>query len=313
MGDAALEEWARAQMAAGSSSFAMAARVMPRAARRDAMLLYGWCRHCDDMIDGQDMGGALREPPQAEQLLRLARLEDQTAAALAGADGLDPPFAALARVAARHDFPDAWPRDLLEGFRWDVERRPFVSIEDTLRYSYHVAGVVGVMMARIMGVRDPVVLDRACDLGLAFQLTNIARDVQEDARAGRAYLPADWLAEAGVRLDPEAPDPAVFPLVLRLLDMAEPYYASARVGIRALPPGCAWGIASAARIYRQIGVRLRQAGPAALSGRVSTGTGEKLRLVVSGLGDAAASRLPARETPREGLWTRPRSPGDQTS
>ena len=78
----------------------------------------------------------------------------------------------------------------------------YLTLDDTLLYSYHVAGVVGAMMASIMGVRDPSILKRAVDLGIAFQLTNISRDVMEDAADDRIYLPSDWLAAEGVASEP---------------------------------------------------------------------------------------------------------------
>src|SRR5690606_37267384 len=106
---------------------------------------------------------------------------DVCSAALAGEPSDEYIFEALRRVISRHQIPHRHPQELLTGFEMDVEARRYRTIEETLDYCYHVAGVVGVMMAMIMGVRDKVVLDRACDLGIAFQLTNIARDVIDDA------------------------------------------------------------------------------------------------------------------------------------
>jgi len=110
-------------------------------------------------------------------------------------------------------------------------------VDDILDYSYHVAGVVGVMMANIMGVRDEATLDRASDLGLAFQLTNIARDVIDDAKADRVFVPQDLLTAAGAPVDAEAQMdranwPALHKAACTQLDIAEKYYASAKVGIR---------------------------------------------------------------------------------
>ena len=183
----------QAAIAAGSQSFAAAAKLMPAGIREDTVMLYAWCRHADDVVDGQELGST----PQAggDPADRLARLKADTMEALHGSGPVSAPFAALRAVARRHDFPDRWPLDLIDGFAMDVQGRDYRTLNDTLDYSYHVAGVVGVMMARVMGVRDQAVLDRACDLGLAFQLTNIARDVIDDARIGRLYLPGDWLAD----------------------------------------------------------------------------------------------------------------------
>ncbi|MRX51650.1 phytoene/squalene synthase family protein [Paracoccus sp. S-4012] len=295
----------QAAIAAGSQSFAAAARLMPPGIREDTVMLYAWCRHADDVVDGQTLGGS----PEAmgDPAARLARLKAETLVALHGSGPLSPPFAALRAVARRHDFPERWPMDLIDGFAMDVAGRDYRTLNDTLDYAYHVAGVVGVMMARVMGVRDPEVLDRACDLGLAFQLTNIARDVVEDARIGRVYHPREWLDAAGAEICGEIPSPALHAVILRLLDAAEPYYASAFAGLPALPPRCAWSIAAAARIYRAIGTRIRHGGPEAYRRRISTSGLAKTGLALRGLGDAAASRIAPPTASRDGLWTRPRA------
>lgn len=294
----------QAAIAAGSQSFAAAAKLMPAGIREDTVMLYAWCRHADDVVDGQELGST----PQAggDPADRLARLKADTMEALHGSGPVSAPFAALRAVARRHDFPDRWPLDLIDGFAMDVQGRDYRTLNDTLDYSYHVAGVVGVMMARVMGVRDQAVLDRACDLGLAFQLTNIARDVIDDARIGRLYLPGDWLEEAGASVEGNIPSPQLYGVILRLLDAAEPYYASAFAGLPALPARCAWSIAAAARIYRAIGTRIRRGGPEAYRQRIGTSGAAKAGLAVLALGDAGVSRVIPRQVPRDGLWTRPR-------
>ena len=294
----------QAAIAAGSQSFAAAAKLMPAGIREDTVMLYAWCRHADDVVDGQELGST----PQAggDPAERLARLKADTMEALHGSGPVSAPFAALRAVARRHDFPDRWPLDLIDGFAMDVRGRDYRTLNDTLDYSYHVAGVVGVMMARVMGVRDQAVLDRACDLGLAFQLTNIARDVIGDARIGRLYLPGDWLEEAGASVEGNIPSPQLYGVILRLLDAAEPYYASAFAGLPALPARCAWSIAAAARIYRAIGTRIRRGGPEAYRQRIGTSGAAKAGLAVLALGDAGVSRVIPRQAPRDGLWTRPR-------
>lgn len=289
----------------GSQSFAAAARLMPPGIRDDTVMLYAWCRHADDLIDGQELG----DSPQiiADPRGRLQALRAETLAALEGDGPVSAPFAALRAVARRHDFPQRWPLDLVQGFAMDVEERRYRTLDDVLEYSYHVAGVVGVMMARIMGVRDAHVLDRACDLGLAFQLTNIARDVMDDHAVGRCYLPADWLDQAGARVEGPIPSLELYGVILRLMDAAEPYYASARVGLGALPPRCAWSIAAALRIYHAIGTRIRKGGPQAYRHRISTSKPAKIALVARGGLDLGRSRLPGARVSRDGLWTRPRT------
>jgi len=295
-------------IASGSQSFAAAARLFDRQTREDAVMLYAWCRHCDDVVDGQTMGHEQREDFRDGQRQRLDLLRRQTDLALGGGSTEDPVFEALRRVVERHRIPGRHPQELLAGFEMDVSGRHYATISDTLDYCYHVAGVVGVMMAMIMGVRDETTLDRACDLGLAFQLTNIARDVVEDARAGRVYLPADILAQNGIaEIDPEdlSQRPALHAAALELLDLSEDYYRSAYHGLAALPPRSAWAIATARRVYRAIGGKLRAGGYAAWDRRVSTTKAEKGGLLVMALGDVARTRRAGGGEPRTGLWQRP--------
>jgi phytoene synthase len=212
-------------------------------------------------------------------------------------------------VALRHRIAPRFAFDHLAGFAMDVDGARYETIDDTLRYCYHVAGVVGLMMASIMGAHEPRVLDRACDLGLAFQLTNIARDIVEDARMGRCYVPAQWLREAGIPLD-EVAEPrhraALAQVAARLVDHAEPYYDSAREGIAALPLRSAWAIASARNVYRQIGVEVKRRGPRAWDERAGTSKAMKLWLLVKGGASALGSRLTLRGRARPAdLWQRP--------
>lgn len=302
----------KASIVKGSKSFRSASRLFDAEVREDAWLLYAWCRRCDDEIDGQDHGFGHENLSPEEQQRRLARLYDQTRRALAGEAMDDQTFAAFQRVALRHRLPERWPLDLLDGFAMDVEHREYRTIDDVLTYCWHVAGVVGVMMARVMHVTDAAVLRRAQDLGLAFQLTNISRDVIEDAQDGRVYLPADWLVEAG--LEPTAAavaDPvnraAVHAVTQRLLAVAEPYYDSARDGLRGLPFRSSMAIAAARGVYREIGRKVVRRGPDAWDKRVSVGKAMKLWLFGRGALIAIWTQTLDRGHPapaRPDLWTR---------
>lgn len=295
----------------GSKSFRSASRLFDPAVREDAWLLYAWCRRCDDEIDGQDHGFGHEELSADEQKRRLEGLYRQTRRALAGETMDDQTFAAFQRVALRHRLPERWPLDLLDGFAMDVEHREYRTLDDVMAYCWHVAGVVGVMMARVMGVFDAEVLRRAQDLGLAFQLTNISRDVVEDAQNGRVYLPSDWLVEAGLEPTPEAvADPknraAVHAVTTRLLAAAEPYYDSARVGLRGLPFRSSMAIAAARGVYREIGRKVVRLGPDGLERRVSVGKPMKLWLFGRSVLIAMWTRVLDRGRPapmRPALWT----------
>ena len=293
----------------GSKSFALASRVLPPALRDDASMLYAWCRYCDDVIDGQEMGHGQIEDYKTGQGERLEMLREKTARALSGKPMEDPVFAGLARVVKTHEINHRHPFDLLKGFEMDTEDRVYKSVDDILDYAYHVAGVVGVMMANIMGVRDDATLDRASDLGLAFQLTNIARDVIDDAQADRVFVPQDLLSKHGA---PNAAQelaqrdnwPSAYKAACEQLDIAEAYYRSAKVGIRELDFRCAWAISAALKVYREIGEVLRSGGPEAWEGRVGAGKGRKLALAIGAAGPAIR-RAKVEEVSREGFYERP--------
>lgn len=298
---------------AGSKSFAAAARLFDPKTRASAYLLYAWCRHCDDVIDGQARGFrrdglAPHEPHQALETLRKL-----TADAFDGKPMADPVFAAFQRVVHKHALPQRHPFELLDGFAMDVAGRRYETIEDTLSYCYHVAGVVGVMMAIIMGAQGEDTLDRASDLGLAFQLTNIVRDIVDDAAVGRLYLPRQWLREAGIPLDAVAHKihrPALFGVAQRMLGTAETYYTSSQAGVAHLPIRSAWAVATARVVYREIGREVMRRGPKAWDRRVSTSKLQKVGAIMNGGSNALTAVAVARLTtpkPRIGLWTRPRS------
>jgi 15-cis-phytoene synthase len=306
---AALVVHARDSIARGSRSFALASKLFDPVTRERAWLLYAWCRACDDLADGQEMGHnmAAVADPQA----RLALIRTRTAAALAGEASGDPAFDGFGVVARESAIPAALAEDLIAGFALDADGWRPQDEDDLYRYCYHVAGAVGVMMALVMGVPpgDAATLDRACDLGLAFQLSNIARDVGEDAGAGRVYLPATWLAEQGIAADglllPEN-RARTASLTRRLAERAADYEASARFGAAALPFRSAWAVLAAAGIYGGIGRAVALRGADALDRRVTTGAAAKLGWVARAW--AQAKRRGQDETlPRPShLWTRPR-------
>ena len=298
----------RASITVGSKSFRAASRLFDRRTREEAWLLYAWCRHCDDQVDGQDHGRGQTVLGPEEQRARLDRLREQTREALAGRPVHDPAFAAFQRVA--RELPPRFPLALLDGFAMDVEARRYGTLEETLDYCWHVAGVVGVMMTHVMGAREAETLRRAQDLGLAFQLTNIARDVVEDAENSRVYLPAAWLEEAGVpplASAVSAPEnrEAVHATAARLVAAAEPYYDSAREGLAGLPFRSALAVAAARGVYREIGHKLVRGGPAAWDRRVVVGRPMKLWLFARALLIAVRTRLPLSSPPRPaGLWSK---------
>ncbi len=282
----------------------MASRLFDRETRERTWLLYAWCRRCDDLADDQDHGHALGAQAGAED--RLAAIREMTSKALAGEKTGDPAFDALGLVACETGLTPHMADDVIAGFALDAADWRPRSEADLMRYCFHVAGAVGVMMAVVMGVdpQDGDTLDRACDLGLAFQLANIARDLGEDAAAGRCYLPAEWLEQAGIpagqHMQP-AFRPALVPLAARLAVLAQEHEQAARIGAARLRFRQRWAILSAAGIYGSISRKVARAGVRAWDKRQTTSGAEKLGHVTDALRQALTHPAEMERPPR---WNR---------
>ena len=237
----------------GSRTFFAASFLLPRRVSGPASAVYALCREADDAIDCQ--GG------RAEVLVALRERLDRIYAGRPGPSAVDRAFA---DVVERFGLPRALPEALLEGLGWDAACRRYETLPELRAYAARVAGAVGAMMAVLMGARAPGILARACELGVAMQLTNIARDVGEDARTGRVYLPLAWLREAGIDPDRWLETPrwtvALGSVVARLLDEAEALYARAAAGVPHLPLDCRPGIHAARLLYAAIGSEIRRTG-----------------------------------------------------
>ena len=261
---------------AGSKSFYAASLLLPRQTRGPATALYAFCRLADDAID-EGPGDAAT----------IDALRERIAAAYAGRPQDHAADRAFSATVRRFALPEAVPLALIEGFAWDAQARRYETFEELCDYAARVAGSVGVMMATVMDRRSADVLARAADLGVAMQLTNIARDIGEDARKGRLYLPLAWLRESGI--DPEAflakPEftPALGGLVAKLLTEAERLYARADSGIGQLPAGCRAGIRAARLIYAGIGHEVVRAGCDSVSRRAVVSKSRKVGLLARSL------------------------------
>ena len=268
----------------GSLSFHAASRLLPARVRDPALALYAFCRLADDAVD-------LSSDPGAAVL----RLGERLDAVYAGTPRDAPADRAFAAVVEAHAMPRALPDALIEGLAWDALGREYRTLEDLHAYAARVAGAVGAMMCVLMDVRDRDALARACDLGAAMQLTNIARDVGEDAAMGRVYLPLGWLAEAGTDraaflADPR-PTEAVRAMVRRLLGEARALYFRSEAGIAALPLAARPGIWAARLVYAGIGGAVARAGHDSVTRRARTGRAAKAGWLALAAARAGAGAL----------------------
>jgi phytoene synthase len=274
----------REMLRGGSRTFFAASLVLPRSVRGPATGLYAFCRLADDAIDhGRDRHAAL------------AALRDRLDRIYAGQPLDIAADRAFADSVNRFAIPKAFPAALLEGFEWDAGNRRYENLSALNAYAVRVAGTVGAMMAMVMDVRRPELVARACDLGVAMQLTNIARDVGEDARCGRLYLPLDWLREAGIDAElwlarPQC-DARLKSVVARLLKAAAELYARADAGIANLPTACRPGMYAARLLYAEIGHELERRGLDSVNQRAVVPWQRKARILADAM--VAATRAPA--------------------
>jgi phytoene synthase len=271
----------------GSKSFFAASLLLPKRTRAPATALYAFCRLADDAIDmGTDPHLAMHDLQ-----MRLGLIYD-------GRPGPADVDRALAHVVHRFAIPRALLDALLEGFLWDAQGRKYETLEDIEAYSARVAGTVGAMMALIMGARSETALCRACELGVAMQLTNIARDIGEDARNGRLYIPRAWFTEAGMDADSWLANPrfdtTIAQFTQRLLDRADALYQRGDMGVQELPWDCRPAILAARLVYAEIGRQLERAGLNSVNHR--TVVSKRRKLVLIARAAAMAVNAPAIET-----------------
>lgn len=253
----------------GSRSFFAASHLLPAKVRDPALALYAFCRLADDAVDLHH-----------EKAAAVLSLRDRLDLVYQGSPRNAPADRAFAAMVEEHDMPRVLPDALIEGLAWDAMERQYATLSDVRAYSARVAAAVGAMMTVLMGVRDRDALARACDLGVAMQLTNISRDVGEDALEGRLYLPHDLMEDEGV--DPEkflaAPkhSRAIGRVTRRLLAEAQRLYLRSEPGIAALPLGCRPGIFAARHIYAGIGSEVRRNDFDSFSKRARTNSKQKL-------------------------------------
>lgn len=281
-------EAASAVLARKSKSFALASRLLPRRCRGDVAVLYAYCRRADDAVD---------EAPPEERHQRVEALFEELASVYAGAPQNDSLLADFQRVVRAYGIPETYPRALLEGMRSDLGPVRIASESELLLYAHRVAGVVGLMLCHVFTLSDRRALVNADHLGIAMQLTNICRDVLEDFRRDRVYLPVDLLCASGVpALEPPTGElthvRAELAVAVRsVLELADRYYASGDLGLSALPFRIALSVRAARLIYSAIGRELARRGHDVLARRAVVPLSRKLALVGRALVLEVAARV----------------------
>ena len=262
----------RELMRGGSKSFFAASKLLPVRLRPPATALYAYCRLADDAIDlGHDLQLAMQD------------LQHRLDEIYEGRPGTLDADRALAHVVHRYGIPRGLLDALLDGFLWDTQDRRYETLADVEAYGARVAGTVGAMMSIIMGASTDTAIARACEMGVAMQLTNIARDVGEDARNGRLYLPRAWFREIGMDADAWIANPVfdarIAGFTQRLLLRADVLYRRGEFGLAELPWDCRPAIQAARLVYAEIGKKLEREGLNSIDHRTVVSTSRKLALI----------------------------------
>ncbi len=253
-----------------SRSFSLAARFLPSDVRRNAEILYAWCRWCDDAVDAS--------PDRETAKRQLDMLREDVVRVYQG-DAVEHTASTwLAEVVTECRIPKSLPMELLDGMEMDLEDYPVLSENDLELYCYRAAGTVGLMMCHVLGTHASVALAQARSLGIAMQLTNIARDVREDWLRGRCYLPRDWLLSGTTAMQLPCND-QVHSAVKQILDMADREYIKGEAGIGELPKNTRVAILLAAKGYREIGNEIKRRDYRVMDGRALVSTWRKLFIV----------------------------------
>ena len=255
-----------------AKNFYYAFLTLPSAQRRAIYVAYAFCRHCDDSVD--------QVATTQEKLSALTALQNDLNLAYAG-EADTPVYVALADVAATYDIPQEYFQEVVSGVESDLVKNCYENFEELQRYCYQVASVVGLICLQIFGYKDPLAKKHAVDLGLAMQLTNIARDVREDLELGRIYLPQDELAHFGYseeELRAGVVNEAFVELMRFQTQRARSYFRS---GFKLLPYLSLRSRACPAvlgQLYRKVLERIEDADYDVLSQRHSLSTREKVRV-----------------------------------
>ena len=273
---------ATAVMAQHGRTFRLALRLLPPSARGDIALLYAFCRRMDDLADEHGAGEGEARQRQLEQVVAVLRDDPcgPGAVAVGWPSTLEQRHPGMAQVASA----------LISALSKDTGTRYIASEDELLDYAFGVAGTVGLMMCPLLGA--PAQASRAAaHLGIAMQLTNIARDVGGDFQAGRIYLPRSWICPAAVRAALSGGDPRdLCEATWRLLRLAECFYASATAGMSLLPSRSRLGVLAAACCYREIGVRVGANPAVSWRRRTTVSTARKAALVASAMAATARGR-----------------------
>jgi phytoene synthase len=269
--------YARTVIDAYSKSFAISSRLLPQKTRWAVYSMYGLCRYADNLIDKP------RSRTIDEIVEEIEALKKEIIIAYRTGESEHPVVTSFIEVASHFRIPLEYPLDFLKGIMMDAEKRRYKTFDELYVFCYRVAGIVGLMMAHVLGFRSKAALPYAEKLGVAMQLTNILRDVEEDWLMGRIYLPQDEMEDSGVTelmLQKRNMNSAMKTLISHQVNRAHQLYEDAHPGIAMLIPQSQFAIYCASRIYRGILYKIESNEYNPFTGRLYLTTQEKIGIIL---------------------------------
>ena len=242
-------KYAKSQTALFSKSFFFSSQILPKEKRWNTYALYSFCRYADNIVDNP------RKRAQAELFEEIASLAREIQIAYRRGESEHPVLKPFIQVALKREIPIQYVMDLLDGVKMDLLKNRYETFADLYEFAYRVAGVVGLMMSYVMGFNNKEALVYAEKLGIAMQLTNILRDIQEDKNMNRIYLPLQELKQFGLSEEDiisERFDERMLAFMKFQVERAHRYFDEAQPGIAMLDQDAQFAILSSSKIYRGI-------------------------------------------------------------
>jgi phytoene synthase len=270
--------YARSQTAYHSKSFFFSTALLPKEQRWDTYALYSFCRYADNIVDNP------RNRSTELLIEEVDYLKKELATAYSTGESENPILKPFIAVALKYNIPMEYPIELLEGVKMDLGKNRYQTFDELYLFAYRVAGVVGLMMSYVLGFKSEKALVHAEKLGIAMQLTNILRDVQEDKNMDRIYLPLDEIREFGLTEDDlfsEKMNDKMYRFMHFQVKRAHQYYKDSEEGIKMLTPNCQFAIYSASRIYQGILLKIEAHNFNPFLGRVFVKQSKKFMIVLS--------------------------------
>lgn len=259
--------WCEGVARAQAKNFYYSFLLLSRPQRNAMCAIYAFMRYCDDLSDDEGI---------PDRAMAIARWRGDLEEALAGRAGAHPVWPAFMDTVARYQIPHEYFFDMIEGVSSDLEPRRMQTFAELYDYCYHVASVVGLTIIHIFGFESPKALDLAEKCGIAFQLTNILRDVKEDAGKNRVYLPAEDFARFGVSPETMEPRDKFAALMEFEARRARDYYRESAPLIGLVDPGSRGSLRALIGIYSRLLDRIVASHYDVLSRRIRVPTWEKI-------------------------------------